>query len=40
MVELLLAQGADVNAKKKGGQTPLRYALPFINRKEIADLLR
>ncbi len=39
MVELLLAHGADANAKFKNGETPLRDANER-NLKEIADLLR
>ena len=35
--ELLIANGADVNAKADGGNTPLDWAKPY---PEIADLLR
>ena len=38
IVELLIAAGADVNAKKFSGGTPLRYAATF-GHKEIAELL-
>jgi ankyrin repeat protein len=37
IAELLVAAGADVNAKNKDGATPLDYASA---NKEIADLLR
>ena len=39
IVELLLAEGADVNVKNDGGKTPLDSALLW-NHPEIADLLR
>ena len=38
VVELLLAGGADVNAKSND-ETPLHFA-ESVNRKDIADLLR
>lgn len=38
MVELLLANGADVNAKDNGGQTPLFYSI-YIGKKTTAELL-
>jgi cytohesin len=37
--ELLIAKGADVNAKQKGGGTPLDLAIQF-KEPETADLLR
>ena len=37
VVELLIAKGADVNAKGWDGRTPVDYA---IRKEEIADLLR
>ena len=39
MVELLLANKADINAKDNRGKTPLDFAVLHTN-KEIADLLR
>jgi len=39
VVELLIAKGADVNAKMMDGKTPLDYAVHFIYT-ETADLLR
>jgi len=39
VVEVLLAKGADVNAKDKEGKTPLRRALAE-GHKFMADLLR
>ena len=39
IVELLIAKGADVNAKDVDGKTPLDKAIMFRN-DEIADLLR
>ena len=39
IAELLIAKGADVNAKEIGGKTPLDYAVMF-NKTKIADLLR
>ena len=39
VVELLIANGADVNAKNRNGDTPLDYAITF-KRTELADLLR
>jgi len=39
VVELLIAKGADVNAKMMDGKTPLDYAVHFIYTKT-ADLLR
>ena len=38
IAELLIAKGADVNAKDDDGDTPLYYAESF--HKETADLLR
>ena len=37
--ELLIARGADVNAKDEDGDTPLDWAISY-KRTEIADLLR
>ena len=39
VVELLIAQGADVNAKNKDVETPLDRAIQ-LKESEIADLLR
>jgi ankyrin repeat protein len=39
IAELLIANGADVNAKDKEGKTPLDWAI-FNKQTEIADLLR
>jgi hypothetical protein len=39
IVELLIANGADVNAKNDGGETPLDWAIDF-KRIKTADLLR
>jgi ankyrin repeat protein len=39
VVELLIANGADVNAKNRNGDTPLDYAITF-KRTELADLFR
>ena len=39
-VELLIANGADVNAKYLDDDTPLDWAVGFGGRTEIADLLR
>ena len=39
IAELLIAAGADVNAKSKYGRTPLDYAVKY-KRTEIASLLR
>ena len=39
IAELLIVKGADVNAKKAGGETPLDFAIAF-KRTETADLLR
>lgn len=38
-VQLLISEGADVNAKDKYGRTPLYYA-EKLGHKEIAELLR
>ncbi|MGB5013267.1 MAG: ankyrin repeat domain-containing protein, partial [Pyrinomonadaceae bacterium] len=38
-VELLIAKGADINAKNKDGKTPLQLAIDSKN-KEIAELLK
>ncbi len=38
IVELLIAAGADINVKNRGGGTPL-YDAAFRGRKEIAELL-
>ena len=40
MVELLIANGADVNAKNKFNETPLDFAVAKTNNLKIADLLR
>ena len=41
IAELLIAEGADVNAKTNDGKTPLDEAInPFYNKTEIANLLR
>ena len=37
--ELLIAKGADVNAKTKRGDTPLDVAI-LLNQPEIADIIR
>jgi ankyrin repeat protein len=39
IAELLIAKGADVNAKTKRGDTPLDWAIKY-KRTETADLLR
>ena len=39
IVELLMAEGADINAKSDGGRTPLDWPIRS-NAKETADLLR
>ena len=39
MVEFLLANKADVNAKNNSGQTPLREAVKY-GHQDVADLLR
>jgi hypothetical protein len=39
IVELLIAKGADVNAKDDDGKTPLNWAIDF-KKTETADLLR
>ena len=39
IAELLIAEGADVNAKANGGLTPLYFA-ELTRHKEITDLLR
>ena len=39
IVELLIAEGADVNAKEKYGETPLNWAI-LLGQTETADLLR
>ena len=38
IAELLIAKGADVNAKKDDGEIPLHYAA-FVSHKEIVELL-
>ena len=40
MVELLIANGADVNAKNKFNETPLDFAVAKTNNLKIPDLLR
>ena len=40
IAELLIDSGADVNAKNKGGDTPLDWATGFFNKPKTADLLR
>ena len=39
IVELLIAEGADVNVKRPGGSPPLDQAIKY-NRPKFADLLR
>ncbi len=39
VAELLIAKGANVNAKDRGGWTPLHMAILY-NRKAMAELLR
>ena len=39
VAELLIAEGADVNAKTRHGQTPLNLAIQ-LKQTELADLLR
>ena len=39
IVELLIANAADVNAKRDSGKTPLDVAI-LLNQSEIADILR
>ena len=39
-VKQAIAAGVDVNAKNKGGDTPLDWATGFFNKPKIADLLR
>jgi ankyrin repeat protein len=39
VVELLIAKGADLNAKTKNGNTALDLAIQY-NQSEIADLIR
>ena len=39
IVELLITEGADVNAKEDGGGTPLHHAVLFVGDKELAELL-
>ena len=39
MAEMLIAKGADVNAKDKHGETPLNWAIDY-NQADLADLLR
>ena len=40
IIELLIDNGADVNAKTNDGRTPLDGAMRFYNHPETADLLR
>jgi ankyrin repeat protein len=39
MAELLIANGANVNAKDNDGRTPLQET-EIMNKKDVADLLR